>query len=439
MKNKYGAYTSASVVVANMIGTGIFTSLGFQVMALSSGLSLLFLWLLGGVSALIGALVYAELGTALPRSGGEYHFLSKLYHPSLGFMAGWISFVVGFAAPTAAASIALGAYLKSVFDLPAIILGFRIEKYIALLVLILITLLHSSGKKAGAHFQSVFSTIKVVTILVLIGIGLVTSGNQHLDFSLNNRAFKEILSPAFAVSLFFVSFSYSGWNSAAYIAGEIRKPGKNIPVSLVTGTLIVTALYVLITYSFLKVIPISMMEGKIEIGFLFGEQIFSLDAARIMGLIFSILLLSTVSALTLTGPRVTQVMGEDYPGIGWFAKLSSRDIPVRAIMVQSVLAGAYILTSTFEQVITYIGFTLNLFTLLAVMGLFILRRRPTEGPVVFRIKFHPVLPAIFILINGWILVYGLIYKPLESFAGILTAAAGLLVYYILKKPEQGTA
>jgi APA family basic amino acid/polyamine antiporter len=418
-----------------MIGTGIFTSLGFQVMALHSGMSLLSLWLLGGISSLIGALAYAELATTLPRSGGEYNFLSVIYHPSLGFLAGWISFIVGFAAPTAAASIALGAYLKSALALPAMLYGIRIEKYIAVCVLLLITLLHSTSKKTGAHFQSLFTSLKILILLLLIILGLSTGVNQQLDFSFNRQALKEIISPAFAVSFFFVSFSYSGWNSAAYIAGEIRNPGKNIPLSLVTGTLIVTSLYVLITYCFLRIIPVSEMSGKIEIGYLFGNQVFSTNAAKIMGFIFSLLLLSTVSALTLTGPRVTQVMGEDYKAINWFRKLSAREIPVRAILVQSALACIYILTSTFEQVITYIGFTLNLFTLLAVAGLFILRKKYRDAAPAYRMKLFPVLPVIFVLINVWILVYGLIYKPFESFAGILTAATGLIFYYAFRNPS----
>jgi len=432
LKNKFGVYTSISVVVANMIGTGIFTSLGFQVMALHSGMSLLSLWLLGGISSLIGALAYAELATTLPRSGGEYNFLSIIYHPILGFLAGWISFIVGFAAPTAAASIALGSYLKSVFELPSILYGIRIEKYIAVGVLLLITLLHTTNKKTGAHFQNLFTTIKIILLLFLIILGFSAINNQHMDFSFSHEALKEIVSPAFAVSFFFVSFSYSGWNSAAYIAGEIRNPGKNIPLSLITGTLIVTSLYVLITYSFLKVIPVTEMSGKIEIGYLFGDQVFSTNAAKIMGLIFSLLLLSTVSALTLTGPRVTQVMGEDYKSINWFRKLSEREIPVRAILVQSALAIIYILTSTFEQVITYIGFTLNLFTLLAVAGLFTLRSRYRDATPEYRMKLYPVLPIIFIMINMWFLVYGLIYKPFESFAGLLTAAVGLIFYYSFK-------
>jgi APA family basic amino acid/polyamine antiporter len=175
------------------------------------------------------------------------------------------------------------------------------------------------------------------------------------------------------------------------------------------------------------------MSGKIEIGYLFGNQVFNNNAAKIMGLIFSLLLLSTVSALTLTGPRVTQVMGEDYKPINWFSKLSSKEIPVRAILVQSALASVYILTSTFDEVITYIGFTLNLFTLLAVAGLFTLRKKYHDAAPAYRMKLYPVLPIIFVVINMCILVYGLIYKPFESFAGLLTAAVGLIFYYSFRK------
>ena len=221
-----------------MIGTGIFTSLGFQVMVLNSGMSLLLLWLLGGISSLIGALAYAELATTLPRSGGEYNFLSIIYHPALGFLAGWTSFIVGFAAPTAAASIALGAYLKSVLGLPALLYGIRIEKYIAVGVLLLITLLHATSKKTGAHFQNLFTSVKIILLLFLVILGLCATTNQHMDFSFSQQALKEIISPAFAVSFFFVSFSYSGWNSAAYIAGEIRNPGKNIPLALLQEPLL---------------------------------------------------------------------------------------------------------------------------------------------------------------------------------------------------------
>ncbi len=420
-----------------MIGTGIFTSLGFQVISLKSGFALLLLWLLGGISALTGALAYSELGTSMPRSGGEYHFLSRIYHPALGFIAGWVSFIIGFAAPTAAASIALGAYFNAALNLNVTILNLGLDKIIAIGVIILISLLHSSDKAAGALFQNIFTALKVITLLVLVILGLLSGINQTLDFSMTRESLGEIGSPAFAISLFFVSYSYSGWNAAAYIAGEIKNPDKNIPRSLLIGTIIVTLLYVFTTYVFLKVIPISDMTGKIEIGYIFGNQIFGEHTSKIMGLIFSLLLLSTVSSMIITGPRVTHVMGEDYGILKWFAKRSGNDIPVRAIIIQGVISIIYILTSTFEQVITIIGFTLNVFTLLAVIGMMINRSRHPDSSYVYRIRLYPVVPVIFILINAWIIIYGLIYRPGESFAGIGISLAGLIFYFIDRSYSRG--
>ncbi len=432
MKNKFGINTAIAIVVANMIGTGIFTSLGFQVISLKSGFALLLLWLIGGISALTGALAYAELGTSMPRSGGEYHFLSRIYHPFLGFTAGWISFIIGFAAPTAAAAIALGSYFTAALNIDATFLGLSMNKTIAVIVIILITALHSSDKKAGAWFQDIFTTLKIIALLGLITLGLLSEQSQELSFSVNRESLLEIVSPAFAISLFFVSYSYSGWNAAAYIAGEIKNPGENIPRSLITGTLIVTILYILTTYVFLKVIPIEAMTGKIEIGYLFGNQLFGEKTSTIMGLIFSLLLLSTVSSMIITGPRVTHVMGEDYSILKWFSKISGKEIPVRAIVIQGIISLVYVLTSTFDQVITITGFTLNLFTLLAVIGMMLNRHRGLPAGV-YKIKLYPVLPIIFILINVWILIYGLIYRPVESLAGIGTSLIGLVFYFIDKR------
>jgi APA family basic amino acid/polyamine antiporter len=438
LKNKFGLNTAISIVIANMVGTGIFTSLGFQVISLKSGFALLLLWLLGGISALTGALAYSELGTSMPRSGGEYHFLSKIYHPALGFIAGWVSFIIGFAAPTAAAAIALGAYFTAALNLNLTILTFGLDKIMAISVIILLTALHANDKVAGAWFQNIFTLLKVITLLVLIILGFFSGINQTLDFSVTRNSLLEITSPAFAVSLFFVSYSYSGWNAAAYIAGEIKNPEKNLPRSLLTGTLIVTFLYVFTTYVFLRVIPIHDMTGKIEIGYIFGSQIFGNHTGTIMGLIFSFLLLSTVSSMIITGPRVTHVMGEDYRILKWFSKRSKKEIPVRAIIIQAALSIGYVLTSTFEQVITLIGFTLNVFTLLTVIGMMMNRRKHSDSEFIYRVKLYPVVPIIFILINAWIIIYGLIYRPMESLGGIGISLAGLIFYLIDRSYSRST-
>ncbi len=437
MKRKFGLYTAISIVIANMIGTGIFTSLGFQVLELRTGFALLFLWLLGGISSLIGAMAYAELGTAMPRSGGEYHFLSKIYHPALGFISGWISFIVGFAAPSAAAATALSAYLMAALGLDAGTGFLNMGQITSILVILFLSVLHARYKRAGAGFQNIMTSLKILVLLLFILTGILYSSRQSLDFSPTTASLREIISPAFAIAIFFVSFAYSGWNAAAYIIGEMENPRRNIPVSLIMGTLLVTLLYMGITYVFLKVIPMGTMAGKIEIGFLFGREVLGINAGRVMGMLFSLLLFSTVSSMVITGPRVTQVMGEDYPLISWFSSTSKHDTPARAIYIQAGIAVIYLVTSTFEQMITYIGFTLNLMTLLTVLGMMLYRKtHAANDDRVYRIRPYPLLPVLFLIINTWILVYGLLFRPMESLAGVFTAAMGLAVWFWLKQKSQ---
>jgi len=416
-----------------MIGTGIFTSLGFQVMELHTGFALLLLWLIGGITALIGAMVYAELGVLMPRSGGEYHFLSRIYHPALGFISGWVSFIVGFAAPTAAAAMALSAYFTAAIDSPDHFLQIDFKIIIAILVIISLTWLHARNKKAGAGFQSIITSIKIIVLLLFIFLGWISTSHSSIDFAPGRESLRELVGPPFAIALFFVSFAYSGWNASAYIAGELKHPAKNIPLSLILGTLLVTILYMGITWVFLKIIPIQLLAGKIEIGYLYGQEILGIQAGNIMGLLFSFLLFSTVSSLVITGPRVTQVMGEDYPLIRWIGYTSKNDTPSRAIYIQAAIAIVYIISSTFEQMITYIGFTLNLMTMLTVLGMMILRRRKRNAPApTYRLSPYPILPITFLLISAWIMVYGIIYRPAESIAGLLTAALGYFVWLILR-------
>ncbi len=419
-----------------MIGTGIFTSLGFQVMELHTGFALLLLWLIGGITSLIGSMAYAELGTLMPRSGGEYNFLSRIYHPSLGFMSGWVSFIVGFAAPAAAAAMALSAYFTVAIDAPARLAQLDVKIMIAVVVILSLSWLHARHKKAGAGFQNIVTSIKVIVLVLFIIIGWRTTGQSSFELTLNREFFGEVISPAFAIALFFVSFAYSGWNAAAYMAGEIKNPDKNIPFSLILGTLLVSLLYLGITWVFLKVIPIELMSGKIEIGYLFGQEVLGMQAGSIMGLLFSLLLFSTVSSLIITGPRVTQVMGEDYPGIRWIAHISRQDTPARAIYIQAAIAILYIVSSSFEQMITYIGFTLNIMTFLAVLGMIILRHRNRNAPPAsYRLRPYPLLPILFLLISIWMMVYGLVYRPQESIAGLLTTALGYLVWLILQRTK----
>jgi APA family basic amino acid/polyamine antiporter len=432
-KRSFGLYTTVSVVIANMIGTGVFTSLGFQVLGIHSGFAIIVLWLIGGVASLLGALVYAEIGSAIPESGGEYTYLSKIYHPSVGFLAGWISFLVGFAAPVAAASIAFSSYLtKSVHfvEIFPFLKDFPLVSTFAISIIVITTLFHAINKNAGAAFQNFFTTFKIIIILFLIAAGLIYGNVSDISFAPSHLAWKDIMSPAFVISLYFVSYSYSGWNAAAYFAGEIKNPKKNIPLSFFIGTFLVSGLYVLLNFVFLKTVPISELAGQVEVGFLFAAKIWGAKIGGIMGLIISFLLVSSISSMVLAGPRVTSAIGDDISFFKWFAGKNKNNVPTRAIIVQSLLSIVYVLTSSFSQMITFIGFTLNLFTMMTVTGVIVYRLRQPKVERPYRTFGYPVTPVLFMIINLWILVYGLIYKPQESIAGLGCTLVGLIVYFI---------
>lgn len=435
-KTNFSLVTAISVVIANMIGTGVFTSLGFQVMGLTSGFALMMLWFLGGLVALCGAFAYSELSVLYPRSGGEYHFISKIYHPGLGFLAGWISITVGFAAPVAAAAIAFGKYFSSAIDLkpifPAFMGQMNLPVLLSILLVLFLTLLHGTNKHLGAVFQNVMTVVKISFILLLFILGLKFGTNTHIGFFPDKKALKDLISPAFAISMYFVSYSYSGWNAAAYILSEIKDPLKNTPRSLITGTTIVVLVYMMINFIFLYAVPIPELAGKIEIGYIFTQKILGNQAGAIIGLIISFLLISSVSSMIIVGPRVYNAIGEDYRLLRWLSH-KKNDVPYVAILFQSLISIIFIITSTFEQVIIFVGFTLNLFTFLSVLGVFITRFRQTKSESFFRAFGYPWLPAFFLVVNTWILVYGFIYKPHESLAGLVITASGYLLY-LLSKP-----
>jgi APA family basic amino acid/polyamine antiporter len=241
------------------------------------------------------------------------------------------------------------------------------------------------------------------------------------------------LSPAFAVSMFFVTFAYSGWNAAAYVAGEIDRPSRNLPISLITGTLFVIAMYVLLNFVFLYTVPLPELAGKLEVGFVFATKVFGPGGGRLMGGIISFLLLSSISAMVIAGPRISREIGEDYHLFRWLGKNNHKDVPVAAIVTQAVLTVFYILTATFDQVIVFVGFTLNLFTFMTVLGVMIARKKHPELPRPYKTLGYPIVPVLFLLINVWILVYGLLFRTKESLFGVGITAVGLLVYAIDKK------
>jgi APA family basic amino acid/polyamine antiporter len=423
---KIGFATAISLVIANMIGTGVFTSLGFQVMNIESGFAIMMLWIVGGILSLCGALTYGEIGSAFPESGGEYNYLSKLYHPSVGFLSGWVSVTVGFAAPVAAAATALGLYVNKIY-------GDVNPQALAIGVIIILTAVHSINLKLGSAIQRAFTLIKIVIIVMFVGFGLFHKPDHVTSFAPNSDSWSQITSAAFAVSLVFVTYAYSGWNAASYIAGEIKNPQKNLPKALVWGTLIVMVIYTALNFMFMYSVPVAELKGQVEVGYLSANKIFGHELGQFMSLVIALLLVSTVSAMILAGPRVMQAMGKGMRQLSIFSTANKNNVPYVAVIFQSVISIVLVLTSSFESLITYVGFTLNLFTFLTVFGVFILRIKYKHIQPDYKTPLYPVTPILFLLISGWILFFIFKNKTEESLFGLGTVAVGFIFYWLSER------
>ena len=417
-----GLFTACAIVIANIIGTGIFTSLGFQLEEIHSGFPLLLLWVVGGITALCGALSYGELSAALPRSGGEYHFLSKIYHPAVGFMAGFVSAIVGFAAPIALAAMAFGKYFQGVFNFGSPVL-------LSFAVVWLIALVHLSGLKFGSVFQNLSTLVKLLLIAVLIGAGLFVVPKQPISFLPARGDAMSIFGAPFAVALVYVMYSYSGWNAASYIIGEIKRPEKNVPRSLLAGTLVVSAIYVLLNAIFLATTPASELRGQLEVGLIAGKHIFGADGGRAVGAVICLGLIASISSMTWIGPRVTMSMGEDHWLLRLLGRKNSQGIPTYAIVLQLLIVNLLLLTRSFELVVVYIQFSLLLCSLLAVLGVIVLRATRPGLARPYKVWAYPLPPLVFAAITISMMIYLLRSRPIESLGGLATMLVGVLLYF----------
>jgi APA family basic amino acid/polyamine antiporter len=415
--------TATTIVVADMIGVGVFTSLGFQVQAIPSGFSLLLLWVVGGVVALCGVFSYGELTAMFPRSSGEYNLLREAYHPAVGFLAGWLSATVGFAAPVALAAMAFGEYARAILPAaPPLALGISIIWIVSL------------GGLRGIHFSSgfqiVWTVLKAALIVAFLIAGFALGTRQPISFAPSFADVSNVISAPFAISLVFVMYSYSGWNAATYIAGEMREPQQSLPRSLLTGTWIVIVLYVALNALFLYSTPMEQLAGQLDVAAVVGRSIFGDLGGRIVGALICIGLVSSINAMMWIGPRVTATMGEDIPMLRIFARRSESGAPTAAILFQLAVATLMLLTRSFEAVLDFIQFSLLSCSFLAVLGVIKLRIRRPDLLRPYRAWGYPVTPLIFLSVTGFMMYYLATQRPLESFIGVLIMSAGLALYYL---------
>jgi len=439
LERRLGLFPLTNIVIANMIGAGIFTTSGLLMRDLHHPVVMLGLWLAGGLVALCGALSYGELGAAFPQAGGEYAFLSRLYHPVLGFLSGWVSFFVGFSAPIAASAIGFSEYLTRAFPgllRPGIIGGPAeagiMKKLFAIMIIAAFTFLHTRGLEAGARVQNALTGLKILLVVGLVAAGFAVGKGSfsHLaaaaPFRLDFGGFKTM-----GLALMWIMFAYSGWNASAYIGSEVRDPTRNLPRSLLLGTGVVALLYFALNLFYVYAIPPAEMEGVISVAGLAAGNLFGRSAETVLSLLISFALFSSLSAYLILGPRVYYSMARD--GI-FFKSIAFVDprcaVPTRSIVLQGGIAAVMVLFGTFDQLLTYMGFSLGIFPLLAVLGVFKLRR---TGRTAVKLPGFPVAPAVYILIGTSILVLAFLERPVESLVAIATALAGIPVFLFFRR------
>lgn len=418
---KVGWVTGASLVVSNMIGTGVFTSLGFQLADVQNTVSVVLLWALGGVLALIGAFTFAELGTYHNRSGGDYIFISEGFHPFLGYLSGWTSLVAGFAAPVAIAAIAMEDYLKP--------MGVPHTRLLSVVLILSISVVHSISVRHSGRFQLFTTVIKSLFIVGLLALPVFFAPYTGNALNFSAPITQEVFSSGFAVSLLYVTYAYTGWNAAAYIVGEIEAPQRNLPKALLTGTLLVTGVYVLLQLVFLMFASADQLRGNTEIALIAVRNILGEAGSKGVSLGIAIQLIATMSSYIWIGSRVTHTMAV-HNSMWRFLRPTNRHlVPVKALWLQTCITLALLYSGTLEEVLLYTSFLLQLMGTLAVASL--LRTPRREGQ--FYSPLRPYLQWAYVLFSSAVLVFIMMDKTRESLIGLGIILIGGITYFFSKE------
>lgn len=430
----FGPVTGTLLIVANIIGVGVFMTTGYMVDALQSPPAVLLVWGLGGIAAFCGALTYAEMGATLQLNGGEYQLLSRIYHPVVGFVAGWVSLVAGFSAPLASYAIAFGDYLARIFP--------DVSKLGASLGLIACcAVVHALHITWGSRFHNAFTIGKILLILLFIVSGLALGDWGRLTAPAPQSFGEAVASPLFAVQLVYVSFAYAGWNAAGYLAGEFRRPGKDILRSVVFGTSIVTILYLGLNIVFLIAAPREALAGQRTVAHVAATHLFGESGGKLVSGLLVIGLVSTVSANLVAGPRVYEAMGRDYSRLRFLSVRRTAGGPIFAIALQSALGATFaagmILFADLKDLLDYIGITLSLFAGLTVLGVMVMRYREPDLPRPYRTWGYPVTPLLFLALEGWMLFFVVRSAPIAAAYGAGTILTGLVLYAIVGPSDFG--
>ena len=433
LRRALSVWGASAFVVTSMIGTGIFTVPAEVRAVAGNGVASLGVWMTGAALALFGAFCYAELATRMPKAGGEYQYLLNVYGRPWGFIGGWITFFAGFAAPTAASTIKAVEYFSQLtpgwnIDAPlASGLDITQGSAVAALLPLLLALPHSIGVRPSGQMQTTLATMTVGAIVVFVVAGVSSGRGDWGGVTHGSQA-----TGAWWVALIQVSFAYSGWNAAAYLAGEVTEPRRTLPRALIGGTLAVAALYIAINLLYFYAVPAESWRPTLAVGREAAGRLFGVSGGKLVSAIITILIIGAISAWTASGPRIYYAMARDGLAPSIFGRLGERSrAPIIAIYTQAAIASVMALTGAFGKLLLYVGSALMLISALTVAAVYVVRRAPDDDPKRnFSVPGYPLTPAAYILLVIFAWIQTLQKEPMPAVYALVTIAVGVAVYYL---------
>jgi APA family basic amino acid/polyamine antiporter len=436
-----GLRSATALVVASMIGAGIFTTTGFQAADLGHPGWIFALWVVGGILALCGALSFAELGAMMPRAGAEYVYIREAFGHTAAFMSAFVALIAGFSAPIAVALKSLVQYLG--YFVPAFadnapVAGVGANDLAAIVLVWILVAIHSAGVRAGLGFTDIVTAIKVLGIVAIIVAAFAFGSGDASGLTYVSTRYTELstldLFARVATALIFVNFCYLGWNGAAYMAAEMPDPQRQLPRALLGGTILVTLLYLGLNAVYLYGADVDHLvepvedggvRGLVEVGLVSSRVLFGPTGVSLVTALLCVSILASASAMTAVGPRVYYAFAQDFPPVAWLGRVGPRSgAPVLALQLQGVVTTVLVLSGRVDQILQYAGFTLTLFASLAVSCVIVLRIRRPDAPRPFRAWGYPFTPVLFLAVSAWTMVWAVRGRPVESILGMATAALG---------------
>ncbi len=449
LERQLGAFDATMIIVGNIIGMGIFTTTGFIAEVLPHPLLMLSVWIVGGLLTLCGALTYAELGAAIPRAGGEYVYLREAYGPLMGFLNGWTYFLVSNPGSIAVMSVALVAYAQSFvpgISMQSLLISFEVVgwefkvtsgQFLSIVVVGIFSVINYLGVRSGSWVQNLLTLIKLAAILAFAGLGFILGNGNWSNFHSSSQGHTpSVLLAPWSLAMISVFFSYTGWFTSTYVASEIKDPEKNIPHSIIYGTLIVMVLYTLINGAYIYAIPADRMRGMISVAESAAAVLFGETTSKYVSAAIVVSVLGAINSVILTAPRIYYAMAKD----GLFFQAAARVHPVfktpaNSIVLQGFWSAVLVLSGTFGQLLTYTTVAMLAFSVLTGTAVLVLRKTQPSLPRPFHVPGYPWVPVVFIVSYMLILANILFSRPREALAGIGIVFLGIPAYFFWSRKK----